>query len=422
MSEFYDPELYKRFRKFVITACNKLEGFLEKGEKIPDKMRNRLIIKEDEWSEVSESTPNYRHFLLNHRDELQSLEKAKKVAEWMSSNKNIPKPVLTDSEGKPIEEPNYIPSFLHEAFNFLIKYFEKTSEVSFVEEEFTNLYRQYENYLFTRKVLYKIYCPITNFEMDIDELEIKDESKIRRITHDEIQTLYYESDFFGGLIPKNEIPEIKFVLYCEAETEDSRKQLKQINDEFMEIFSALRLFKDGFFQHGIIRQTPLTWCSAYTPFLLSLKPYIRLMGKRYYLSKTEAEEFKKFYQFYEENDSVKLFELGIRRLNFTYERTRPEDKLIDLTIAFESLFGEEGVRIYPKGSFIGTACSMLLGNSNEERKKIKKQIQDGFTLRNNVVHGSTYDKDEVSEIVPILESLLRKSIKKLLLPNHLELP
>lgn len=113
------------------------------------------------------------------------------------------------------------------------------------------------------------------------------------------------------------------------------------------------------------------------------------------------------------NSSIRV---SCDRFDRSYHDIYPEDKLIDLCIAFEALFlrGEYKQSELGMGQVIGLACSMLLGKNNLEREDVSEVIEAGFNLRNRIVHGRDYDSNRISEIVPNLEDYLRQSILRLI--------
>jgi len=101
------------------------------------------------------------------------------------------------------------------------------------------------------------------------------------------------------------------------------------------------------------------------------------------------------------------------RFNRSYADKYSEDKLIDLCIGFEALYCK-GEKFSPMGSTIGLACSMLLGVDDKHRHEIYYVLEKCFSLRNDIVHGKTYDNALAADLAPSLEKLLRMSILRLI--------
>jgi len=85
-----------------------------------------------------------------------------------------------------------------------------------------------------------------------------------------------------------------------------------------------------------------------------------------------------------------------------------EDKLIDLIISFEALFIRS--RKGNKGHRIGKKCSELIEKYKTERKTIYNDLKRAYDIRNDIIHGSPFDKNEIGQLLPSIENYLRKSI------------
>lgn len=90
------------------------------------------------------------------------------------------------------------------------------------------------------------------------------------------------------------------------------------------------------------------------------------------------------------------------------------DQLIDACIGYEALFFEGQQSGGNRGLAIAIACSMLIGETYEERKKIKEVIVSGFKLRNKIMHGSDYTGEPIIKTKYAFIDYLKQSIVKLL--------
>ena len=151
-------------------------------------------------------------------------------------------------------------------------------------------------------------------------------------------------------------------------------------------------------------------------------PY--LDSKIYQLSINEIEEVNELVNRINNLDLERQssFRVACERFNRSCEERRNDDKIIDLAIAFESLFTDKETRLTQMGKFVGLGCSMLIGKNAEERKEIKKFLEQAFSLRNDVIHGNNFKtiidinskKYGLSDFVTQFQKYLRDSIKKLL--------
>lgn len=145
----------------------------------------------------------------------------------------------------------------------------------------------------------------------------------------------------------------------------------------------------------------------------------------YQLSISEIEEMDKLVRKINtvDLDNNSPFRVACERFNRFYEERRVDDRIIDLAIAFEALFtGDITERLENMGIIVGLACSMLLGETTEDRKKIQKFLKKLFETRNGIIHKTKFDtriivddkEYERKEFSIQLEKYLRHSIKRLL--------
>jgi hypothetical protein len=104
--------------------------------------------------------------------------------------------------------------------------------------------------------------------------------------------------------------------------------------------------------------------------------------------------------------------LAIRRFDAAYLRLDPEDRLIDLWIAFEALLlpdvsGELSYRAAMR-------MAQLVGRTADETRSAFKSARRSYTRRSQVVHGEPA-KDDLGKVVEETRELARKAIRSWLL-------
>lgn len=246
-------------------------------------------------------------------------------------------------------------------------------------------------------------------------IELVDGINIRRISDEDIKLLQPKLYFYARLFSQ------MFILEKHFSVDD-----KFANSETMiDIVTALRLFQGGY-----------VCGSEAIYFIETEKGDFRFSGSRI----SESSGRREHYPFYTLNfddfaplknlihriqqakiKERKHFHLAVKRFEHSYESTDIDDKLIDLMIAFEILFLKgENIRA-PTGVVMGVGCSMLLGETEEEREEINQVLTKAYSIRNKIVHGGTYqepiqaDKEySIGEFVGKVEDYLREAIKKLL--------
>jgi hypothetical protein len=173
------------------------------------------------------------------------------------------------------------------------------------------------------------------------------------------------------------------------------------------IVLALRLLKKGYVSGNSVFHIPTSEYMVRKPELpfieWSWQPQRKLdslNGFPYTLSHDELEDLKKLIQKVQNIDFVrrKNLKLACGRFQRAYEENDFEDQLIDIMIAFESLFlkGEKG-NVAQHGKIIAVGCSCLLGKNEEQRAEIESFLSEAYRIRNCVVHGSEYGKPTVGQ-------------------------
>jgi Apea-like HEPN len=111
-------------------------------------------------------------------------------------------------------------------------------------------------------------------------------------------------------------------------------------------------------------------------------------------------------------ESNKRLALAVRRLDAAYLRLDPEDRLLDLWIAFEALMlpdasGELSYRV-------AVRIAQLLGGTGEEKRAAFNLARSSYKVRSEVVHGKA-SKEDLGKVVEQTRELARRTIKTWLL-------
>lgn len=110
------------------------------------------------------------------------------------------------------------------------------------------------------------------------------------------------------------------------------------------------------------------------------------------------------------NRSAKALRNAIRRLFYAETRAFPEDRLVDLMIAAESIYTMES---QAELSFrLSQNAALWHDGTNTERLAAFKVAKEAYNLRSKIVHGSTVDSDKVALAALSVRSLLKSGIAK----------
>jgi hypothetical protein len=114
---------------------------------------------------------------------------------------------------------------------------------------------------------------------------------------------------------------------------------------------------------------------------------------------------------------------ALRRFSFAADRALPDDKIVDLLIAAESLFFSD-IRPPDRGEYrfrLSTRIALLLGETRDDRMQIAKFMRHAYDARSGVVHGGDPGKENLralngdrvsaAECASVLEELLRHALR-----------
>jgi hypothetical protein len=195
-----------------------------------------------------------------------------------------------------------------------------------------------------------------------------------------------------------------------------------------EVLHALHLFKPGQLSHaGIVHfsdQWPIEGGTSRSGSRQNFGSGIGI----FQLKASETTEFRTLWDDFEHARDFKFIDLAIRRFGYAGERSRPEDRLIDLMIAAESLFlsdtsGELGFRLALRFAY-------YVDTLRWSRPERFKQMRDAYNARSTLVHGSEPDPNRftlpgegpvpLEKFVDALEQSLRLALVKALstFPPH----
>ncbi len=111
------------------------------------------------------------------------------------------------------------------------------------------------------------------------------------------------------------------------------------------------------------------------------------------------------------NITAKALRNAMRRLFYAETRVLPEDRLVDLMIAAETIYTKVGSR--GELSFqLSQNAALWHDGTNMERRAAFKVMRDAYKLRSDIVHGSMVDDDKVTLAASNVRTLLKAGIAK----------
>ncbi len=318
---------------------------------------------------------------------------------------------------------------------FLTQVLREQQDLSLQEAVFSRLYKEFEDYFYRDAVRHRFLSPLNNFRSETEKVELSPNFSIINIPTEEREQMLSRSRGFDLFAQHHMMPFNEYALELFLEIPKVFGQGPNVPDvkimpseiarkQFDEACSILRLYKSGAVSHDYVYSESTSWephGETYTVRSAGMRPAI---GAQQILSKQEAVDFLKFWEFFQRvsKKKQKTTNIALRRFEFAYERVRLEDKLIDYLIGFEALLLKEDERQELEYR-LALRGSVLLGKTAEERQTIFEGLKTAYRERSNIVHGGTVretikigaDRIKFNEFVENVEQRLRTSIKEFLI-------
>jgi hypothetical protein len=290
------------------------------------------------------------------------------------------------------------------------------------------------NSLWADKVEYELLAPLPRFQSNALPIHLADHVEMRELTDSEFEicvnerlvevqsqtppTLEFRSDGSRqvnesgmlewirvpgrvGLSTHFSLPLSVGPISSKQETQ-SRAAASDAEVKLGAVISALRVFKDGYVWFpGYLTRTRNWWLQGGQSFFRS----DRAPRGDYVLLDQEAENFAAFWAQLRDAHAIAApwFGAAIRRFGFAADRSRDEDKLVDVMIAFESVFlhDSQDELAYK----LATRAASYLGHDEADRKRIYDGLRASYAARSHVVHGSRLKLRHFSSLAAMLEFL-----------------
>jgi hypothetical protein len=319
--------------------------------------------------------------------------------------------VFVDAGGNPIREPG---SQSHWLMNFsmmpvLTEYIGRELMLDFDEGRAKAVYADLEASLECTQAIYSVVAPLQHFEGPDEDIGLDGTMLLRKLSEEELEHLWHLGGF-TGMIDRSQALGWSFGLVARLVTErNAPTNLSEVRSPVWRVVTALRLLKSG--QVGVpaviqrLREPafglPGGTATTSGPAPAALGPSYRLLSE-------ETEPVIAMYQALAEAASAEHLRIPLRRFNYAYERTRPEDRLIDHWVALEALFLPG---ISDELSFRASLrIAYYLATSPDQRQDIFDKMRLSYKTRSEVVHGER-PKADVRQVASDTEEILRRALR-----------
>jgi hypothetical protein len=208
---------------------------------------------------------------------------------------------------------------------------------------------------------------------------------------------------------------------------------------FGDVLTAFRLYKTDYIGRGNIfdwESGPPTGIGRFGFVIDDRTASMISNGVRaptYKLTVPEVERIADIYKNLRQKGTRSKLRVALSRFNGSYRRHDPRERIIDLIIAMENLFGDETVgQTTEVGYRLRLRAARYLGEDADQRMELFYFIRDLYELRSKIVHGTSDEIDEIEKklsaklnmpmgaVVSKTKDLVRQALVKLIAnPSHI---
>jgi len=333
----------------------------------------------------------YLNFMLNGGEFPKKLEDLIKYIKGISTNEQVDK------------SDTYL-----EFLESLADEYKERFGCNFTEQNFKDLFDEMKKSIQAEDRESVIAVPLTNFELIGDKEEVTiGQFKIRKQSTwgNRKKVLFLMDPWLLGITTKGLWTDLRGSLPHE------------LPPNMVEFIKVARLFKKGYVSTSNLLlaypKVPKIFSRIIDPLMaIGIRsPFDRSMSKtntKYSLNDKELDGLRKLWKLYNSAKSQLPEELrrALEWFNKSYEESEIENKILDLAIAFETMFGgRKYIILAPR----------LISDNYDERKKITKGLEQLMKKRSSIVHkGHGGKRHELENIAMYAEEIFRKSYIKFL--------
>lgn len=140
----------------------------------------------------------------------------------------------------------------------------------------------------------------------------------------------------------------------------------------------------------------------------------QFVQQRWELSTADLEQVAAWWQSLMTGPNREALWWPLRRFGVAQQRPFVEDRLVDLVVALEAMFGLESDRIKGTGGRMAARANGLLDGDRPTARLRTKRIVDTYTTRNEIVHGRLPPEDEIEGAAAAMEVVIADSLRGVL--------
>lgn len=369
---------------------------------------HKLLTQLEEWTKV-EPVPEYQTHGVQFTDEGWTTTIESQPAYWVVVKKHYPQPWkwpesrtcvrrhleagvlkpgrMSDAAGKPIIAPTFdevAPFLAVKLAKPVVDVVTAHDNAAVSDDQLVRRYREYRRRWELNEYRYEVFAPLVNFRSEVDNLKAGEHVQITRMTPSLKTRIADPESFFGP--PHSQIAMVSSCVRAEyvLPREESGGIPQEIREEVNLFLTTLRLLKPGAVGYGAV----YSFCvDDPGSGMGSSGDRWSIPGPTYELKDDDAPAVLTVFDKLREgaeNGWLRQLEVALDRFADSYERRQREDKLIDLTIALESLL-LSGVKEELRYRLSLRGAALLRGRF--EPGWTQAVLQAMYDARSGIVHG-----------------------------------
>ena len=194
----------------------------------------------------------------------------------------------------------------------------------------------------------------------------------------------------------------------------------------MAVLRALRVFKEGRVSIPGLVHFSTSWPVAGGMSFTFANPGPMPWFNKYELSRQDCQALIDFWRQFEAVTQKGALANAVRRFSYASERGRPDDQLIDLMIAAESLFLSDAGSPEDRGELryrLALRAAFFIDSQEYSRREIYSHMRRAYGARSTIVHGSEEvavrtlkspkgEATSLDEFTRLTERIMRAALQK----------
>lgn len=455
-----DSKLFELLKEFVFKVYPLIQPAIDqryikpKYDKYPS-----LSYNENGMPSLSEYSSNapykisdiFRKWGISSEINLDEITEYNNCCEHLENHNEFKTSFFPENLNAPKSAKSLFDFYIKEApIEILERYFLLNLEKEESEKLLSNIYTEFENYIYSKNLHFDIGIPILFLKCSEDYFEITENIVVRKISEENHKARFKVKSYSPAILDpiiSSATHELVFRNYfIKKQPSFGYTNLDYESaypiDKFEKFFNAIKLVTNENSGFAQVLVYPLKWVDRFNMDLprikgISLKKYPNYFDNFYWntkdlpeISKSDLENTSEIYLNLLANENNKI-KISDKRLRYSYLRDNEEDSILDIIIALETLLSDNN-----KGELtykLSMRIAKLLNFHNEKYDSIEtfgimKKIYD---YRSAVVHGSSkvnskkeikIEKDKRSiKTISIANDYLREVLKILILnPKYLD--